>query len=149
MLPAFAPAELAMTTYAFAALDFYPGQDCVDALADAALGARARLDPRALAHVLWNMSRLGYVDDPFYLAFVPGEGRGRGRNSVAVQWHSSTAEQDAGRMRAVWRRRGGLDSQPASAPAPPPPPPLTCHSTPVDLLALCSDTAQHSAVRPR
>lgn len=49
------------------------GQDCVDALADAALAARARLDPRALAHVLWNMSRLGYVDEPFYAAFVPGE----------------------------------------------------------------------------
>lgn len=49
-----------------------PGQDAVDSLADAALAARTRFQPRELAHVLWNMSRLGYVDDPFYLAFVPG-----------------------------------------------------------------------------
>lgn len=48
------------------------GQDCVDLLADAALASRQRLEPRALSHVLWNMSRLGYVDDPFFLAFVPG-----------------------------------------------------------------------------
>lgn len=49
-----------------------PGQDAVDALADAALAARARFEPRELAHMLWNMSRLGYVDDPFFMAFVPG-----------------------------------------------------------------------------
>lgn len=51
----------------------------MDALADAALAARARFEPRELAHMLWNMSRLGYVDDPFFLAFVPGApGRGSG-----------------------------------------------------------------------
>lgn len=49
-----------------------PGQDAVDALADAALAARTRFEPRELAHMLWNMSRLGYVDDPFFMAFVPG-----------------------------------------------------------------------------
>ena len=49
------------------------GQYCVDCIADACLAARRDFDPRALAHVLWNMSRLGYVDELFYQAFVPGE----------------------------------------------------------------------------
>ena len=53
------------------------GQYCVDCIADACLAARRDFDPRALAHVLWNMSRLGYVDELFYQAFVPGGETGR------------------------------------------------------------------------
>ncbi|KAL4430994.1 hypothetical protein ABPG75_006250 [Micractinium tetrahymenae] len=71
VLSRFTTRQLAMASFAFASVDFFPGQVCVDAIADACLARRDEFDPRALSHVLWNMSRLGFVDEPFYLAFVP------------------------------------------------------------------------------
>ena len=38
----------------------------MDALADACWAARARLDAPSLAQCMWDLSKLGLVDEPFY-----------------------------------------------------------------------------------
>ena len=83
----------------------------MDLVADACLAARHAFggEPRALSNVLWNMSRLGHVDELFYLAFVPGEqgwgwGGGRqraeGRGTTQAQAGEGNRGQGAARLPA-------------------------------------------------
>jgi hypothetical protein len=47
------------------------GEPLQDLIADCCLAVRGAFDPRSLCHVLWGLARLGYLDEPFYLEFVP------------------------------------------------------------------------------
>eukprot|EP00887_Chlorella_sp_A99_P005477 scaffold1.g5477.t1 len=70
-LEPFSGPQLAAALSGFAGLDYFPGQRCVDLLADACAARRGALAPRQMSRALHALARLGLVDEPFYQEWVP------------------------------------------------------------------------------